>query len=663
MVGSSQGVATSVNKPALRHLHSPFTIRHTTIKNRIMSTGHDTTLPTAFVPNDALIAYQQARAEGGVGLIVLQVAGVHETARYTSHLLMATSDDCIPGYRRLAEICHANGTTVFGQLFHPGREIMETAEGTAPVAYAPSAVPNQRFHVMPRALSRRLIGEIVEGYGSAARRLETAGLDGVEIVGSHGYLPAQFVNPRVNLRDDDYGGALDNRLRFLREIIAAIRLQTGPDFIVGLRFSTEDRDLNGLSAQEAGEVLAALDGEFDYFSLTVGSSASFGGAVHIAPAMAFASAYGALAAAAIKRRVSTPVFYTGRVNQPQDADRLIANGEADMVGMTRALICDPDMPSKAEQGRFGDIRACIACNQACIGHFQLGVPISCIQHPETGRELAYGRVVKASSPRRVLVAGGGPAGLKAAAVAAQRGHDVTLYEASERLGGQALLAQLLPRRTEFGGIVTNLTREAELAGVAIVKRTRVDRSLIAGKKPDAVIVATGATPRRPELPGAETAHVVTAWQVLREEVNVGSSVLVADWRCDWIGMGVAEKLARAGCKVRLAVNGYMPGQRIQAYVRDQWAGVLHDLGIEVIPYADLYGVDGQTVYLAHVTGKEPIIVEGIDTLVTSLGHDAVTALEEDLADFAGELHVIGDCLTPRTAEEAVLEGLRAGWAV
>jgi 2,4-dienoyl-CoA reductase-like NADH-dependent reductase (Old Yellow Enzyme family) len=648
---------------SLPHLYSPFTIRNKRIKNRIMSTGHDTTLPTAFVPNEALIAYQEARAKGGVGLIVLQVAGVHETARYTSHLLMATSDDCIPGYRRLAEVCHAEGATVFGQLFHPGREIMETAEGTAPVAYAPSAVPNQRFHVMPRPLSLKMIREIIDGYGEAAARLERAGIDGVEIVGSHGYLPAQFVNPRVNLREDSYGGSLENRLRFLTEIVEAVRARTGPDFVVGLRFSAEDNDLNGLTAQEADEVLRALDGSFDYFNLTVGSSATFGGAVHIAPAMAFASAYGAPAAAAVRRKVKTPVFYTGRVNQPQDAERLVANGEADMVGMTRALICDPDMPAKAEQGRLDDIRACIACNQACIGHFQLGVPISCIQHPETGRELRYGKTLPAAKIRKVLVAGGGPAGLKAASIAAARGHEVTLYEASGRLGGQALLAQLLPRRLEFGGIATNLSREAELAGVTVVKNTRVDRALVEREKPDCVILATGATPRRLDLPGAETAHVVNAWQVLRDEVNIGASVLVADWRCDWIGMGVAEKLARAGCKVRLAVNGYMPGQRIQAYVRDHWAGVLHDLGVEVIPYADLYGVDGQSVYLSHVTGREPIIVEGVDTLVTSLGHDAERGLEAELEGLGAEIHVIGDCLTPRTAEEAVLEGLKAGWVV
>ena len=187
------------------HLFQPLRIGGVTLRNRIMSTGHDTVLPTDSKVNDALIAYHRARAKGGAGLIVLQVSGVHETARYTSHALMATDDDCIDGYRRLAGALHAEGCAVFGQLFHPGREIMETADGLLAVAYAPSAVPNERFHVMPRALPRTLIAEIVAGYAAAAQRMAEAGIDGVEVVASHGYLPSQFLNPRVNLRQDDYG--------------------------------------------------------------------------------------------------------------------------------------------------------------------------------------------------------------------------------------------------------------------------------------------------------------------------------------------------------------------------------------------------------------------------------------------------------------------------
>ncbi|MDY0885541.1 FAD-dependent oxidoreductase [Dongia soli] len=642
----------------LSHLFSPIKIRNLEIKNRILSTGHDTTLPTNFVPNDALVAYQQARAEGGVGLIVMQVSGVHETARYTSHLLMATNDDCIPHYRKVAEAVHQHGCALFGQLFHPGREIMESSDGTAPVAYAPSAVPNERFHVMPRPMSLAMIQEVIEGYAAAARRLQAAGLDGVEVVASHGYLPAQFLNPRVNLRTDQYGGSFENRLRFLRDVVAAVRTATGPDFIIGLRISGDEKDADGLTDAESLEALVALDGSFDYFNIVAGSSASIGGAVHIAPPMAFPSGYVAPFGAAAKAKVKTPVFVAGRINQPQDGDKIIASGQADMVGMTRALICDPEMPAKAEAGKLDDIRACIACNQACIGHFHMGYPISCIQHPETGRELKYGKLQPAVVKKKVLIAGGGPGGMKAAAVAAARGHDVTLCEASPRLGGQALLAQLLPSRAEFGGIVTNLTREMELAGVNVRTRTEVTRELVEAEKPDVVIIATGAQPRTPEIEGAETAHVVNAWQVIRNEVNIGASVLIADWRCDWIGLGLAEKLARSGCRVRLAVDGYMAGQRVHQYVRDHWVGVLHDLGVEVIPYARLFGVDGSTVYLQHATSGAAMVVEEVDTLVASLGHERVHKLEDALAGLAVETHVIGDCLTPRTAEEAVLEGLK-----
>ena len=648
---------------ALAKLFSPITIRNLAIRNRILSTGHDTTLPTDFVPNAALVEYHRARAAGGAGLIVMQVAGVHETARYTSHLLMATSDDCIPGYRAVADAVHGHGCALFAQLFHPGREIMESQDGTLPVAYAPSAVPNERFHVMPRAMSDAMITEIIAGYAAAAARLERAGLDGVEVVASHGYLPAQFLNPRVNLRTDRWGGSDAARQSFLAEVAAAIRAATGPDFVMGLRISGDERDIEGLTEAEVLAALTQFDGTFDYYNITAGTSAGLGSAVNIAPPMAVAHGHLAPLAAAIRAAVTTPVFVAGRINQPQDAERILASGAADMVGMTRALICDPEMPAKARDNRLDDIRACIACNQACIGHFHMGYPISCIQHPETGRELTYGAITPAPRPRRIVIAGGGPAGMKAAAVAAARGHQVILCEAGRQLGGQALLAQMLPSRAEFGGIVTNLAREMALAGVDVRLNQPVTRALIDQIAPAAVVIATGATPRSAPVEGAETGHVVNPWQVLRNEVNVGASVLIADWSLDWIGMGLAERLARAGCRVRLAVDGYMAGERIHRYVRDQWAGTLHDLGVEVIPYARLYGIDGQTVYCTHAGSGAPMVFDDIDTLVTSLGHHSVATLEHEIADLVADIRVIGDALAPRTAEEAVYEGLKAGVAV
>lgn len=627
------------------HLFSPLEIRGKRLKNRIMSSGHDTSMPTDNLVNEPLVAYHRARARGGAGLIVMQVAGVHDSARYTSHVLMATDDACIPGYRRVAEACHAEGCVVLSQIFHPGREIMESADGLLAVAYSASASPNERFRVMPRELDQPLIDEIVAGYAAAARRLHQAGLDGVEVVASHGYLPAQFLNPRVNRRKDGYNGDLDARLRFLREVLAAVRAATSEDFIVGLRLSADERDPEGLSESESLQAAEAVQGELDYLHIVAGTSASLGGAIHIVPPMAIEPAYLAREAGTFKARLAIPLFVTGRINQPQEAETILARGQADVCGMTRALICDPQMPNKAEAGRSDDVRACIACNQAYIGHFHRGYPISCIQHPETGRELTYATPNPASRRKRVLVAGGGPAGMKAAAVAAQRGHEVVLCEAGAQLGGQVNLAQLLPRRAEFGGASTNLQREMQLAGVEVRRNTPVDRALVERERPDLVIVATGAEPYWPPFERGGELQVVDAWQVLRGEVRVGRSVLVTDWRGDWIGPGIAEKLVREGHQVRLAVNGTHCGESLPLYVRDQLAGELHRLGIPVTPYARLYGCDDTAVYMQHSASGEAMLFEEVDTLVLCQGHQPVDRLADSLHGLAEVLR-IGDCLAP-----------------
>ena len=639
------------------HLFQPLRIRGCTLKNRIMSTGHDTTLPVDGTVNAALVAYQEARARGGVGLIVLQVSGVHETARYTNHVLMATDDGAIGGYRNVAEAVHRHGTVLFGQLFHPGREMAEADGGLLNVAYAPSSVPNERFHVMPRPLKPAMINAIVRGYGDAARRMHSAGLDGVEIVASHGYLPAQFLNPRVNLREDRYGGGIDGRLRFLREVIADIRAKVGEGFVVGMRISGSEADDQGLTEDETLEAVELLGDSIDYVHITVGTSATLGGAIHIAPPMTFKNAYVVPYAARIKRQSRIPVFVTGRINQPQEADAVIAANHADVCGMTRALISDPEMPNKAARGATDDIRACIACNQACIGHFHKGYPISCIQNPVSGRELRFGSLGLASRRKKVWVVGGGPAGMKAAVIAAERGHDATLFEAERRLGGQALLAQMLPGRAEFGGLVTNLERELHLARVPVHKGSRVDRAMIAAAAPDVVLIATGAKPYRPQFPQEGALQIVDSWQVLRGEGTVGQSVVVIDWRADWIGIGIAEHLAMGGRSVRLAISGIAAGETLPFYVRDHSVAGLHKLGVKVLPYMRLYGSDADSVYLQHVGSGEAVVIDKVDTLVLCTGHTPVDELSDALEDMNVEVRVIGDAASPRTAEEAVYEGL------
>ena len=649
------------------HLFTPFDLGPLRVRNRIFIPGHATALSENSQVGDELIAYHERRASNGVGLIITEVNVVHESAVYSPKFLSVATDECIPGHTRLAEALHAHGCGLIAQLYHPGRSLRSSMDGSLLTAYAPSEVPDEIFRVSPRPLPAKMIWEIIESYTSAARRMMKAGLDGVEIVASHGYLISQFLNARHNLREDEFGGDFDRRLRFAREVIGRCREAVGPSKVVGLRISGDEKDHSGLQPDEAIQILRALDtdGVLDYFNIAAGSVETVSGWVHIVPPMSSEAGYVEPMAASIKAEVSKPVMVTGRINDPRIAERIIAAGSADMCGLVRAHIADPAFTRKAFEDRTDDIRACIGCDQACIGHIMGYNPVSCIQHPETGRELRFADKHKTQQMRTVWVVGGGPAGMKAAAVAAERGHQVRLFERTQRLGGQALLAQALPGRAEFGGIVTNLEHEVGQQSVEVTKNIEVTLGRILDGNPDVVVLATGAEPRGGLIEGQDEAHVVEAWEVIRDQANVGARVVIADWRCDWVGMGVAEKLARAGCHVRLAVNGLCPGESVNMLVRDDWLGTLHRLGVEVVPNVRLAGVDSDSVYFAHRASGEPVICDEMDTLVLAQGHRRVAALEDSLesSDYSGEVIPIGDCLAPRTCEEAVLEGLKVAMGI
>lgn len=647
---------------AYPHLFSPLDIRGHVIRNRILSTGHQTYLARGNLPGDDMIAYHETRAKGGVGLIVNEAARFHASTLGEAPDLALLSDDAIPHYARLAAVVHRHGAKLFGQLSHSGRVTRRMMNGMRGVVFAPSSTPENRFHVVPREMPTEMVAEIIAAAAESARRYAEAGYDGVELMASHGLLFAQFLNPAVNRRHDIYGGSAENRLRPLRESLVGVRRAVGDGMVVGLRISADEADEGGLDQETVLGICRQLseEGLVDYINTTLGTMSSLGGSIHVVPPMEIPTAYVAAKAATIRAAVSVPVFVAGRINQPQIAEGVLAAGQADMCGMTRALIVDPDMPRKAREGHSDEIRACIGCNQACIGHFHAGYSISCIQNPSTGRELRLPAAAPAAGRSlNVLVAGGGPAGMKAAVTAAEMGHKVVLSEAAPRLGGQALLAQLLPDRLEFGGLVTNLATELAMRQVDVRLNSRVTRALVETIAPDAVIVATGSAPVETEVEGHEAGHVIEAADLLAGRAEPGARVVVADWRCDWIGIGVAMQLSRKGHHVRLAVNGICAGQNLQQYVRDHWAGKLHEAGIEVIPYARLFGVDGDTAYFLHGASGQPIVMEGVDTVVLASGNAPDTALERELAGAEVPFVTIGDCTIARSAEEAIYDGVAA----
>ncbi|MDX6520688.1 MAG: hypothetical protein QOF08_1293 [Gaiellales bacterium] len=637
----------------LEALFSPLDLGSVTIPNRIVSTSHQTSLVHDHLPTDDLIAYHEARARGGVGLICIEATAIHHTGLLTPHTIGGYLPEIVPVYARLGKAVKQHGTRLVVQLFHGGREVI--AAPPRPAAVAPSAIPSSRFKTEPRELTRREIREMIEGYRMAAMHVAEGGLDGVEVCAGFGYLPTQFLSPRSNHRQDEYGGSFENRLRFLREVCEAMRAGIG-DGVVGCRLTDESGSWDGNSEHELALAAATLaeQGVIDYLSVALGGSSTYRGSSWIVPPAPVEHNAIAAFARRMKAAVGVPVIATGRILDPASADAMIARGDCDACGMTRALVTDPEMPGKAREGR--PFTTCIGCNQACIGHYHAGIPIACTINPWTGHEARLPRPQAVEQAGTIVIVGAGPAGAAAAVSAVAQGHRVVVFDRGAAAGGQMRLALEAPGHREIAsGLVATLERWLE--GCDLRLQTEVDVDAIVAEAPERVILACGA-----ERFDAGLDATVHAWDVLAG-ATTGERVLIADWGGDWTGLAVAEQLAARGCRVRLVTSAVAFGEMVHQYQRNMYLGRLDAAGVELIHHLRLSSAAPGRAEFRNVFSDRDVVLEQFDTLVVNDGRAAAgVALFEALQDAGLDVLRVGDALGPRSFEEAIREGTDAALA-
>jgi 2,4-dienoyl-CoA reductase-like NADH-dependent reductase (Old Yellow Enzyme family)/thioredoxin reductase len=658
-----------------RRLFEPLRLGSFEVRNRIVNTTHGTALGEA---RD--VGYLRARARGGVGLMGLHAShGIYSYAvgpapsstapdwdqRHPSPLTpegIAYFDDAvIPGLQRRAEVIHAEGARCFGQVFHLGAAPHQ--ESVAP-ALAPSAVADPYEALSPHPLSEEEIGELIIAYAQAIRRVAEAGLDAAEIHGAHGYLVNQFLSPYFNRRTDGWGGSRENRVRFPLAIVAAARGLVGESFPIGIRVGVDgDGARRGLTVDEMAECGRLLSPHVAWISVSGGSYSGLGDGfegAYVSPWYR-EPGFNVPAAAAMKRAVDVPVFVTGRVADPAIAEGILADGTADMVGMVRALIADPELPRKAREGRADQVRMCLGMNEChYIGAHR--VPMTCAVNAAAGRE-AEMEIRPAAVARTVLVVGAGPAGMEAARVAALRGHRVFLCDRERALGGTPRILARDPNRRNLRDHAVYFEAELRRLGVELLLGDEVSADTVVEFAPDAVVVATGGVPLVPDVPGIESSNVVTGLAVLRGDVAVSGRVVVAGGLDNHIGAPtIAEFLADRGCSVEYLseqmdfAHGAEDGTRLPLMHR------MLNRGVVVSMLHRLVSVEDGGVTVMNTFTRAQRRVEDA-TVVLACGLVPDDRLARELRGAVPELHLIGDSLAPRRMMHATLEGARVGQAL
>lgn len=642
----------------LEHLLQPITINKMVIPNRVVLPPLGTLLTNADGSvGDALLAYYARRFSSGAGLVINEITSVHPSGSSVASQLAAYDDKYIPGLKKLADLAHAAGSKIAAQLHHCGREsfdLLRTGD-----AIAPSAVPSRIYGRPPREMTLDEIQEIIAAFGQAAVRLQAAGYDALELHGAHGYLLHQFLSSHSNQRQDQYGGDLAHRARFVVEVIRQVRKDVGPDFPISLRISVDEFVKDGFTAAEMQAIAPMfVEAGSDVLHVSLGTHGSPAGMTS-AP-IEYPPGFNMPLVRMIKDVVDVPIIGVGRFVDPFEADEYIARGDADLIAFGRQHLADPDFLKNAIAGKSEQTLICLACNQGCIEREMFEVKsIRCAINPETGQELIY-PTEKAKEPRKVWVVGAGPAGLTAAHEAARLGHQVTLFEKNGEIGGQVKLAALAPFKKAYGDWITTLTGKAVRAGVEFQLNTEITTEMIAAGTPDMVIMATGAEESLPAIPGIDLPQVHLASQVLNGQASISGSVLVIGGGL--VGMEAADFLRDKGIQdltlveerpkspvPKAASHGYMLHNRFKK------AGYNLVLGTQV-----------KSIQPGSVTlqsGDSQQTISPVDHVVVATGTKPVTNLQEWMVSRGIPHVVVGDAVMGRRIIEAVEEGAQAAWGI
>lgn len=637
----------------LSHLFSPITINGMTLKNRAvmppMGTGYGNTDGTV---SDRLLAYLSRRAQGGTGLIITEVCAVDPRGKGFPSEIGAWKDDFIPGLAPIPQELHRWGAKAALQLHHAGRETFEAATGAIPEA--PSAIPSVILGQPCEAMSPERIAEVIDAFASAAGRARQAGFDAVELHGAHGYLLNQFLSPFSNQREDQYGGSDENRMRFILEIIAAVRKVVGKDFPVWIRVSADELVRGGYDLAFMQKfVPQTVAAGVDAIHCSVGVYSTPGG-LSIA-SMDTEPGFNLYRARALKDVVKVPVIGVGRINDPELADQAIARGDADLISFGRQHLTDPDFINKVRDGALDDIRRCTACNQGCIDRLSFEMKsATCSFNPECGREYK-GPAPKADPPKRVWIIGAGPAGLSAAMAAAARGHKVEIFEKENKPGGQLLSASRPPHKEVFMDWINWSLRSLKKNFVPVYCGHAVSDDEIRKQKPDAVILACGAYPVTAPIPGLDSKTVADARDVLTGKVELKSPAVILG--AGYVGMETADYLLARGIAVtvlemqtnppvtKFTAHGYWLHKRIK------------DGGGRLFFDAKVLGIEDDAVRYSWM-GTEK--VENAALIVTAMGARSENTLEGILKELSVPYRIVGDAKSPRRILEAIHEGHKAG---